>query len=341
MGWPNHFDLTATLKVLQFPRLHPVKVSANSIGNFRALCRTLDIPPREIFAALNLPEDQRYIEKQVVKKDGSIRVVYKPHFLIRKIQRRINKRIFSNPNIIKWPDHIFGSIPNDEEEASSSSEKDFVNCARQHCGSKSALSIDIKDFFDNIHKSKVEEIFRKFFKYKKNVPEVLANLCCKGDNVVQGALTSSYIATLCLFKTEGDLVKKLRHKGLVYTRFVDDITISSKTSRYDFYYALKITQQLLHDAGLPLNSSKTKIQYSSMSPMIIHGLRVDYNEPRLPPDEPKKIRAAVHNLEQLSKASGYRASRAYRKDFNRCMGRVNKLIRVGHSQHENLLKKLQ
>lgn len=341
MGRPNHYDKEQMGGDVSYnSRLHPEKVSTQTIGNIRALCRALDVTPRELIAALSLPEEERYTNKPIEKKDGSIRHVHNPHYLIRKIQRRINRRIFANQNIIKWPDHVFGSIPNDDDE-SPYAEKDFVNCARQHCESKSILSIDIKDFFDNIHRSQVEEIFKEFLKYKNHVPDVLANICCKGENVVQGALTSSYIATLCLFSIEGELVKKLRHKGLTYTRLVDDITISSKANNYDFSYALKQTEKMLHEAGLPLNAKKTRLQFASMNPLIIHGLRVDFKEPRLPPDEPRKIRASVHNLGQLAASPGYRASRAYRKDFNRCMGRVNKLGRVGHTQHRTLLEKLR
>ncbi|WP_427774032.1 reverse transcriptase domain-containing protein [Comamonas thiooxydans] len=164
---------------------------------------------------------------------------------------------------------------------------------------------------------------------------------CKGEHVVQGALTSSYIATLCLHAVEGDLVKRLRHKGLVYTRLVDDITISSKLANYDFGFSLKQVEKMLHGADLPLNDGKTRIQYASMQPLIVHGLRVDFSQPRLPPSEPRNIRAAVKNLELMANSPGYRASRAYRRDFNRCMGRVNKLGRVKHNQHSELLARVR
>lgn len=322
------------------PRLHPEKVSTGSIASAGALCAALDLSAAELNVALALSPEERYQQREIPKKDGSTRVVNNPHFAIRKIQRRINRRIFANKDVIRWPDHIFGSVPNDTS-SSSAAAKDFVNCARQHCGAKTILSVDIKDFFNNIHISQVESIFLNFLKYSLQVSQILANLCCKGEHLVQGALTSSYIATLCLFETEGRLVQKLRYKNLTYTRLVDDITISSKIANYDFSYALRQIENVLHEAGLPLNLGKTRVQNASMSPLIVHGLRVDFAQPRLPPDEPRKIRAAVKNLELLAESPGYRASRAYRKDFNRCLGRVNKLQRVEHSQHFVLLNRLR
>lgn len=302
----------------------------------------MDISEIELTAARSLSVEERYAKGEVRKKDGSARFVYNPHHLIRKIQRRINRRIFSNSNVISWPDHIFGSVPNTEDEDESLNlAKDYVSCARQHCGSKSILSVDVKDFFNNIHQEKVFDIFSKFLQYPAEVSEALADVCCRDGNVVQGALTSSYIASLCLYQVEGDIVKRLSHKGLVYTRLVDDITISSKTYLYDFDHTLGQVRRMLEDSDLPINLEKTKIQYASTQPLLVHGLRVDFPEPRLPPDEPKRIRAAVKNLELLAATPGYRASRSYRKDFNRCMGRVNKLQRVKHSQHQYLVARLQ
>ena len=70
-------------------------------------------------------------------------------------------------------------------------------------------------------------------------------------------------------------------------------------------------------------------------------MRVNFSEPRYPSDELRKLRASVHNLEKLASQTGYRTTFAYRKDFNRCLGRVNKLKRVKHDKHAVLLKKLK
>lgn len=323
------------------PRLNPIKVSSGAIGSVAALRDALGISQSELALALALPASERYGERSVPKPNGAVRTVHNPHHLIRKIQRRVNRRIFANPRVISWPDHVFGSIPNDDLSISPAAEKDYVNCARQHCRAKSILSVDIKDFFDNIHKDRVEEIFKDFLKCGTEVSRILADLCCKEDHVVQGALTSSYIATLCLYSNEGSVVQRLRHKGLRYTRLVDDITVSSTVYNYEFGYVLRQIEGMLDEVGLPLNLDKTRIQNAGMRPLIVHGLRVDFHEPRLPPDEPKKIRASVKNLEFLASTPGYRASRTYRRDFNRCLGRVNKLHRVGHSQHRPLLRRLR
>lgn len=319
--------------------LNPIKNASKSIASVSNLCTALGITNAELVDAMALPHTERYQEKITPKKDGTDRVIHNPHYLIRKIQRRINDRIFSNKDVILWPSHVYGTIPNQIVD-DVLIEKDYIACAKVHCEAKSILSLDIKDFFNNIHESIVKDIFVRFFHYEESVAEALTNICCSNNHVIQGALTSSYIASLCLYDIEGRYVTRLRNKGLNYTRLVDDITVSSKVNNYDFGFAISLITEMLAEKDLPVNLAKTKIQYITATPLAVHGLRVSFKEPRLPSDEVRKIRAAVKNTETLSKEKNYRTSHAYRRDFNRCMGRVNKLKRVGHNQHSALLKRL-
>lgn len=319
---------------------HAFKVASGSIANLDNLSIALGVSPHDLNTALDMPQDERYTRLERPKADGNVRVVYKPHYLIRLMQRRINHRIFTNPDVVSWPPYLFGSIPkfkNDDDEWIT---KDYVASARSHCGAKSLLKMDIKDFFDNIHSTIVKSIFFEVLSYPDPVADALTNLCTYNSHLVQGALTSSYIANMCLYQVEDSVVLGLSRKSLSYTRFVDDITVSSKISKYDFTYAKSLIEKMLMERGLPVNSRKTKVQYSSTEALTVHGLRVSFSEPRLPSDEVRRIRAAVKNIEVIAQENGYRMTHAYRHDFNKCMGRVNKLSRVSHKQHGNLVRRL-
>ena len=322
------------------PQLNPKKTSSSSIATIANLCAALDITLDELNEVLTIPIADRYTSKQIPKKDGTSRTVNNPHFRLRRIQRRINRRLLSNQNVVSWPDHIFGSIPNQRDGGLYFS-KDYVACARAHCESKSILTIDIASFFDNVHETLVKNIFEDFFKYSPDVSNVLVNICCHNGALIQGALTSSYLASLALYDVEGSIVERLSRKDLRYTRLVDDINVSSKITDYNFDYAKSIIEDMLISKDLPVNNSKTKIQYNSSLSLTVHGLRVGFKEPRLPSDEVRKIRAAVHSVELMAREPQYRTSHPYRHDFNRCMGRVNKLHRVGHQQHKPLVDRLK
>lgn len=256
------------------------------------------------------------------------------------VQRRINKRIFSRSSVVDWPSYIYGSIPNSVDKDGKETRKDYVSCAGIHCGAKSVLRVDVKDFFNNIHFDVVEKIFSDLFRYPEEVSDVLARVCIHNNSLPQGGLTSGYLACLCLYDVEPDIVRRLKNKGLKYTRFVDDITISSEFAGYDFSFAKKLVFDMLHSKDLPVNENKTNIQRLSTEPIMVHGLRITYKEPRLASDEVRKIRAAVRNIEKVAMHPGYRTTNSYKKDYNRCMGRVNKLARVKHKQHQNFVARL-
>lgn len=316
----------------------PRKTTYESIASPESLAAALSIGLPTLQQAIALPAEEKYTVDTRPKADGGERVIHKPHHLVRLAQRRINNRIFKS--IICWPSYLYGSIPNHRNELGHEISKDYIACAKQHCGAKSLLKMDVKDFFSNIHRDIVAEVFQEFLSFPQEVSELLTELCTFNEHLVQGALSSPYLANLALYDVEADIVRRLAQKGLTYTRYVDDITVSSRISRYDFSFAIKIIEGMLTNKGLPINSAKTKIIYSSTQPLTVHGLRICFKEPRLPADEAKKIRSAVQNLEKIAAEKNYRCTHAYRHDFNRCMGRVNKLGRVKHSQHRKLVKRM-
>lgn len=321
---------------VNFPTKKP---NTNSLRSLQSLSSALDISLQELEMAKNMPCNIRYKKIELKKVNGDIRDVYNPHSLIRKIQKRINNRIFKT--LIIWPDYLFGSVPSNKEEKKQGIERHYIACAKKHCQAKTILKVDIKSFFDNIHRDVVYSIFKKVFKYKGDALEYLVDICCYESNVVQGALTSSYIASLCLFDVEYEVFRRAERKELVYTRLVDDITVSSKTVGYNMSQILDHIRNMLMEKDLPLNEEKTQVHNISTESLKVHGLRVSFDTPRLPADEVGRIRASVHNLEQLSKKNNSLTSAAYRLEYNRCIGRVNKLKRLGNNKHPMLRDKLK
>jgi RNA-directed DNA polymerase len=119
----------------------PLRVAAGSIASVDNLCAALAIERVELDSALALDESQKYLADSVPKADGTLRTVYNPHRLIRRIQRRINKRILSPAGMIAWPEFIYGSLPN-QRDGEQLISKDYVACAGRHCGAKSVLKME-------------------------------------------------------------------------------------------------------------------------------------------------------------------------------------------------------
>lgn len=311
------------------------KKTNNVISNVANLANALGVTESELKRVSNLKDSEKYKISYITKSDGRQRQIHNPCKEIRNIQRRINHRIFKE--IIIWPEYLYGSIPKQKDFEP----QDYVNCARNHCGSKSILKLDIQDFFDNISESLVKNIFLNFFKYSNNVANILTKICCVDSKVPQGALTSSYLASLCLYSIEPKIVLRLHNKKLKYTRFVDDITVSSKNENFDFAAIINVIETGLNSLDLPLNSKKIEIQKFSSEPMKVHNLRVDFSTPRYDKQEYRRIKSAIHKLsDQKKELLNYRTHYFYRTDHNRCVGLANKLARVNHPSHKKLLKKL-
>lgn len=320
------------------PKLKTTTATISSLPN---LCLALGIDPIELSETLSLTNEKRYRTISIPKANGSKRTVYEPCAPLRKVQNRINSRIFKD--LIIWPEYLFGAVPNDNDTLIPSPRikgRDYVSCAEMHCGSKSIFKVDMLDYFNNIHRDIVKEIFEDLFKYPDDVSEALTNLCCLDDKVPQGALTSSYIGCLALWDIEYRVVRLCLRRGLVYTRLIDDITISSKSQNYDFDFPMHRIKEMLVKKDLPINKDKISLSNAGMDPLEVHGIRVGFDNPRLKSEETRRIRAAVKRIEVLASKSNYRTSFVYREQFNQCLGKVNKLSRVGHSSHKKLISRL-
>ncbi|MDQ1110046.1 RNA-directed DNA polymerase [Stenotrophomonas rhizophila] len=272
------------------------------------------------------------------KKDGQKREVFSPSRDVRLIQGRIVARILKRPAVVRWPPYIFGGIHRDALAAGD--KRDHVECARMHCGARSLLKMDITDFFGNVSEEIVFRMFVSHFGWGAGPAKLLAKLCCRDGRLPQGGITSSYLALMSLYNIEPQYVGILASKKLVYTRYVDDITVSSKLANYEFSPVRALIGQALLVNGFSINEAKTVITRTGLEPLVVHGLNVSQSSPTLPRVEVKRVKAIGRQTVMDAVESG-RRSYSFRKRYYRAMGLVNKLSRVRSRSHEGLLKKLK
>ncbi|QPG05733.1 RNA-directed DNA polymerase [Salinimonas marina] len=309
------------------------------ISSLSSLSKTLGEDISQIVAVADAPASEKYNKPKtpVFKKDKTERIVRSPVRALRSLQYRINKQIMVKG--VSWPSYLFGSIPKGHNGEVS---QDYIAAAKVHCGAKSLCCLDISDFFDNIHACDVFAVFNELFHFSTEVSTILTKLVTFDERLVQGALTSSYLAMLVLWKTEPGLVEALGRKNINYSRLVDDITLSTKKYNYNFSYEVSLIEKTLHEKGLFFNEEKAKVYSVSSELMLVHGLNVMGKNPAMPRYEARRIRAAVRQLEKLAEQEGARCEMWYRREYNRCQGRVYKLERFGKSNSfRNLLNRLQ
>lgn len=270
--------------------------------------------------------DNKYrLAKPVIKADGSIRQPFDALEPLKEIQKRIKNNLFSK---VVFPNYLTGSIKG----------RDYETNASLHVGAKITICEDIENFFPATTSLLAFDIWRNFFGFSEEVAELLTKLTTKDSALPQGAITSSYLANLALWRHEPKLNQWLNQKGIIYSRYVDDITISSKQFLVDDQKTEVIAKiyGMLRKNGYHAKRRKHEISTSS-KPMFITKLMVN-NKVSLNSNERANICAAVYQLQQRVE-SGERGIKITH-DFNSISGKVAKLKRFHTTKDEALMSRI-
>lgn len=312
---------------------------AGPITSIDKLGQVLQLSPAFLLDVAARPVAELYRPAQAPhKRDGRPREVYSPSRDLRKIQHRLVDRFFRKPAVVCWPHYVFGGIHKTALREGDS--RDHVACARVHCGAKRVLKLDIEDFFGNVTSDLVFEVFNDLLGWSISAAELATKLCIREGRLPQGGITSSYIALASLFDVEPRLVRLLEQKRLTYTRYVDDITISSKSFHQDFSSITRMIEQRLMEKGFVINSAKVDDLSVGLQALSVHGLNIAFQTPILPRNEVRRIKSVCRQTKMDAKEAG-RRTLAFRRRYYRAMGLVNKLSRVGSISHKKHVASLR
>lgn len=158
------------------------------------------------------------------------------------------------------PEYFYGGLK----------KKDAVLNGRHHQGNKYFFLTDLKDFYPSVHYTSVESALRKEGFYP-DIAKLITRLCTKEGAIPQGCPTSSFLASLVVYHSCGDILDKYISQGFKLSVYVDDITISSPV---DFKSITPKIIEELRERGLKINFSKT--HYCTKNPKVT-GVHVKNN----------------------------------------------------------------
>ena len=157
-------------------------------------------------------------------------------------------------------------------------------CAERHLGASWLVKMDLQDFFHSIDERRIYSVFQGLG-YNRLVSFELARICTRiglgpdlNPNMVpqytinsyrmwklgalpQGSPTSGALANIVMYSCDEALNDIAAARGLVYTRYADDITFSH-ADRFDRGRAeevIKSTSKTLRSHGFTLHKKKTKL----------------------------------------------------------------------------------
>lgn len=247
------------------------------------------------------------------KKDGSPRPTHDARPQLKNLHEAIKNRLLRT---VRFPRYLLGGI----------ADKDYPRTpgahARVHAAKGIVISEDIKDFYPSTSSEQVYRVWKYLFQLSHEVAGLLTALTTYEGALPQGWKTSGYLANLAFWEREPELVRWLADRGCSYSRFADDIDVSSdrRLSDADKTAVISKVYGVLFASGYRPKRSKHRIMTSD-SQMEVTGFNVNRKRITLPRNYRKAVRAAVHQLEQS--AGDKRCTSTFCSSWRSARGKVS------------------
>jgi hypothetical protein len=287
------------------------------IGSEQALARKLRVSVDELCSLAQRADDLYRGPILQMKRDGKIRITYDAKPPLKGIHNRIQTEILRH---VDFPDYLMGGL-RDPDHA-----RGYIRNAQYHAGARLLVGEDAEDFFPSVTVERVRSIFQHVFHFPMPVSSLLAKICTRQGALAQGAITSTYLANLALYREEPGLQNELSELGASYTRFVDDMHASIR-GRVDASTRTRLVSLMrgtLERAGLRPKRKKQFIA-SAGSSMKVHHLNVSGTASK---DQKyrRNLRATVHNLELMAGRNEF--SPEFEKSLRSAVSRVAGILKL-------------
>jgi len=228
--------------------------------------------------------DQRlrhYRYRWVTKSSGGVRLIEEPKPLLKRLQRVLVREVLDR---VPAHDAAHGFRPG----------RSAVTYASAHAGQTLVIHLDLEDFFGTVTAGRVFGIFRSCG-YPERVAHLLTGLTTnsiprslwaaraqatsplradshfrlgqhlRNPHLPQGAPTSPALANLSAYRLDLRLAGLARTAGMVYSRYADDLALSSSTyfARARVERLVTLVESIATQEGFRVNLFKTFFQRSS------------------------------------------------------------------------------
>ncbi|NIF02220.1 RNA-directed DNA polymerase [Pantoea sp. Acro-805] len=235
---------------------------------------------------------KNYNKFSVPKKNGGTRVVYQPNKELKLLQRVIHDDFLKI-----LPVHPACSAYLDGASVKENAER--------HKNNKYLLRIDFVDFFKSITHNDILSflIENKIHpQWNDNDTELLLKLVCYNGRLTMGSVTSPMISNLVCNKLDKAIESICNIQDIIYSRYADDIYLSTNTPNILGMMPKKITnilRKIDYPKHLIINTSKTQ-HSSKKTRMTITGLKItNMGTISIGREKKREIRSLVHKWDTL------------------------------------------
>lgn len=234
---------------------------------------------------------RRYRVFHVKKRRGGKRTIHEPNDGLKLIQSKLLQLLSAAYQPLP---SVHGFVRG----------RSIVTNAATHAGQTWVLNIDLEEFFPTIHFGRVRgALAKRPVSLPRNVATVVAQLATWSRTLPQGAPTSPMLSNLVARSLDLRLQRVAKTSGCTYTRYADDITLSTDAPTFPSTFATLLDeegttvvgdalQEIVENEGFQINVEKVRLQRASVRQEVT-GLTV--NEfPNLTRRQLKRVRAMLY-----------------------------------------------
>ncbi|MCI9777266.1 retron Ec67 family RNA-directed DNA polymerase/endonuclease [Proteus mirabilis] len=245
--------------------------------------------------------DNLYTDFSIKKKNGTNRIISAPDSELKEIQSKLSKLLQDCLDDIRESLKLNNTISHGFER-----KKSIITNAEKHKRRKWILNLDLSNFFDEFNFGRVRGYFlkNKNFSLDETICNLIAKIACYKNRLPQGSPCSPVITNLILLSLDQRINKICKSVGCTYTRYADDITISTNKSffptkivtSYD-NESIVLNKKFLKEitsSGFSLNEDKIRLHNKTYRQEVT-GLTVNQFV-NVNAKYARKVRAMTHSL---------------------------------------------
>jgi retron-type reverse transcriptase len=275
------------------------------------LAKAIGISLKELwFFAIHRERERQphYVTFAIPKRSGGKRLIMAPKRRLKAIQRKLLEL-------------LVGKLPLSENAHAFRRGRSIRTGAEPHVGKRFVLKLDLKDFFPSVSFARVRGLLIAYG-YSYPVATTLAVVMTEAErqpvevdgevfhvpvgqrHCVQGAPTSPGICNALLLRLDHRLAGLAKKRGLVYTRYADDLTFSGEVDRTAAHKFRCIVNRIVLEEGFIIHPDKTRLTGQG-NRQTVTGVVVNQTL-GLSRQERRRLRAMAHQLSRQTadEASG-------------------------------------
>lgn len=202
---------------------------------------------------------QYYTTFKIPKSSGGLRTINAPKDSLKYVLEQ-SYDVFKN---------ILHALPHNAAYAYTEG-RDSYEALKQHKDSNWFLKLDVKDFFPSCNKvliiSKLKHVhpYSIMLQEEPRLMTKLIDLCLLDDALPQGTNMSPILTNAIMVSFDWHFTKYCEKHGFVYTRYADDLLISSK-EQFSFTSMQNRIENLFKTLGYPFKLKREKTRYGSIN----------------------------------------------------------------------------